>query len=998
MSVTFYAFWNGSEVADLFHAVAGITSTSNYTFLLVCAVLLGFLFVMMQSALKNRGMEAVTWSLSVVVIAYLLFIPKVSVIVHDVSAKSDQVVDGVPMGLGWSVSMLSKVSYWMTTEFEAAFQEPDTTHFTQFGMSLPQRTIKALMAAGPITAQGQDSLKNFIEHCVVPEILSSSVKRHEVLTSPNLWKTVSAAQWVNPARRVMIDETLTTCPQAVGAIETYLTNEELPKMERLLATQLALPENALQNGMLSRVVPGATEIMLGTSQTLTDTLKHTVMLSALPNAFSSYTANNQSPMGVAITIAKAQGNLSSEINYRTLGEMAQDALPKIRNLLEFIMIGLFPIVGVMMVMSGSGLGILRAYYTILLSTALWPPITAVINYLMVHVDAQPMNRLCAEYGGMTLEAIDLIREVGASSQAMAGSLLWIVPVLAYAIAKGSDMAITSMSSSLLSPAQSAAQAQGSSLAMGNINAGNASVDNTSINNRSGNRQDMSSAYTGSDMHVTSNAAGLIRRETSSGTVTAMSVNQSQLGVDMGSSRSRAYGSTDQWSSSAQTNVNHGYTMTDSQGMTRNTSYATRASISTEGANMQSQQQTYSSGQESFMGSSTGRSESHNYGSNGISSDTIATGGNIAMSAMLRTGKTTEDLIKRPSSAGSIPSMFSSPDESLGPLDIPTPAGSNFASGSGGHATPSSISEPQTPAHIDKFLGGSGNFGIRTSASGTHSETVGTNVVASQADNSGERISSKNSTADTTSFSQSMRSQNMSTSDSSRGQVFNDSATKQQSFVAANNTARTQGAQSNSTWGEQASVNNSPMALSMALQQSQGSAIDALWDLNQNQSSREALARQANSNFQLPDNLGNLGAGAQQVSQQQGAQQFANFEGKISSNHLPEVNTQRSELGKFSPQVQTPTYSPSERAARQLDSGIIKAAQTYFKYEQTGLMSSIDRGLFGANIHYSSPDVMANDLKNRAKNNPELSNFLRENAFNSGLSDEEYFNQLGKFYK
>ena len=478
MSVTFYAFWNGSEVADLFHAVVGITSTSNYAFLLVCAVLLGFLFVMMQSALKNRGMEAVTWSMSVVVIAYLLFIPKVSVIVHDVSAKSDQVVENVPMGLGWSVSMLSKVSYWMTTEFEAAFQEPDTTHFTRFGMSLPQRTIKALMVSGPITAQGQDSLKNFIEHCVVPEILSSSVKRHEILTNPNLWKTVSATQWVNPARRVMIDETLTTCPQAVGALETYLNNEELPKMERLLATQLSLPENALQNGMLARVIPGATEIMLGTSQTLTDTLKHTVMLSSLPNAFSAYTANNQSPMGVAITIAKAQGNLSSEINYRTLGEMAQDSLPKIRNLLEFIMIGLFPIVGVMIVMSGSGLGILRAYYTILLSTALWPPITAVINYLMVHVDAQPMNRLCAEYGGMTLEAIDLIREVGASSQAMAGSLLWIVPVLAYAIAKGSDMAITSMSSSLLSPAQSAAQAQGSSLAMGNINAGNASVDNT----------------------------------------------------------------------------------------------------------------------------------------------------------------------------------------------------------------------------------------------------------------------------------------------------------------------------------------------------------------------------------------------------------------------------------------------------------------------------------------------------------------------------------------
>ncbi len=988
MSVTFYAFWNGTEVADLFHAVAGITSTSNYTFLLVCAVLLGFLFVMMQSALKNRGMEAVTWSLSVVVIAYLLFIPKVSVIVHDVSAKSDQVVDGVPMGLGWSVSMLSKVSYWMTTEFEAAFQEPDTTHFTQFGMSLPQRTIKALMAAGPITAQGQDSLKNFIEHCVVPEILSSSVKRHEVLTSPNLWKTVSAAQWVNPARRVMIDETLTTCPQAVGAIETYLNNEELPKMERLLATQLALPENALQNGMLSRVVPGATEIMLGTSQTLTDTLKHTVMLSALPNAFSSYTANNQSPMGVAITIAKAQGNLSSEINYRTLGEMAQDALPKIRNLLEFIMIGLFPIVGVMMVMSGSGLGILRAYYTILLSTALWPPITAVINYLMVHVDAQPMNRLCAEYGGMTLEAIDLIREVGASSQAMAGSLLWIVPVLAYAIAKGSDMAITSMSSSLLSPAQSAAQAQGSSLAMGNINAGNASVDNTSINNRSGNRQDMSSAYTGSDMHVTSNAAGSIRRETSSGTVTAMSVNQSQLGVDMGSSRSRAYGSTDQWSSSAQTNVNHGYTMTDSQGMTRNTSYATRASISTEGANMQSQQQTYSSGQESFMANGMDKKESYSYGSSGVASDAIAIGGSVNASGFGRAGTNIDGVM------GNLMNSTQGATPSFGLTNNPA----STITGAPGVVPPANGSSPDAKPYTDFFKGANLALAAKTNVSGTHSESVSAKVDNSSSDSAGERSTTSSSLSDSTSWSNGIRTQDSSSSDTNRSQSTSATGSEQRNYQTSANTSRAQGSQTNSTWGEQATVNNSPVALAMAIQQSQGSAIDALWNLNQNQDSREALAREANANFQLPDTLGNLGNGQQSSVQQTGNANLSAFRGNAQTQPLPQVNTGSGHVGHFTPQVQTPTYSPAEKEARQLEAGIVKATQTYFKYQQTGTLSVADRALSGAWLYYTAPDVMANDLKSKAKDNPALSTFLKSQATQSALSDEEFMQQLQKVYR
>lgn len=86
---------------------------------------------------------------------------------------------------------------------------------------------------------------------------------------------------------------------------------------------------------------------------------------------------------------------------------------------------------------------------------LWAPLFSVANYLMISVDANPMNRIASEFGGSTLLAAGIIREAGATSQAIAGSIMLLIPVIAFALAKGSDMAFVSMANGLMAPAQGA---------------------------------------------------------------------------------------------------------------------------------------------------------------------------------------------------------------------------------------------------------------------------------------------------------------------------------------------------------------------------------------------------------------------------------------------------------------------------------------------------------------------------------------------------------------
>lgn len=543
----FYAYWNGEQVSDLWTTIAALTSTQDYRTLLICVAVFGFLSVMIGAAVRYRGQDAITWFAATIVLFSVAFVPRVNINVLDVRGGYTQVINDVPIGIGWPASTISRVSYWLTQTFETAFNDVDATSYTRFGMAFPQRVVTSVLSVKPITEYGRVSLVNFSERCVVPEILDNPTKRQALMTTPDIYALISSDGWVNPARRVMIADKVLSCPEALKTLYDALHNHELPALESMLVNQLSLNADDVVSGSVRAAIPNAESVMLGVSRSLTESLRQSVMMAAIPQATMNTAAKaGQAPLSAAVAMARAQGNLASEINYRTLSEMAKSALPKLRNLLEFIVIGLFPITFLLAIGLGtSGIVVIRAYFTLLISVSLWAPITSIMNYLMIHVDAEPLNRLVDAAGGVTLAAATMIRDGGATSQAMAGSLMWLVPVLAYAVAKGSDMALTSMASSVLSPASSAAQAQGSALAAGNVSAGNASLSNVSTNNVNANKTDLGSSYTSPNQHTTHTPYGDWSADRSTGNVTAMRVASTDLGVTASGTYQKNAGTSEQ---------------------------------------------------------------------------------------------------------------------------------------------------------------------------------------------------------------------------------------------------------------------------------------------------------------------------------------------------------------------------------------------------------------------------------------------------------------------
>lgn len=530
MTMEFFAYWNGSQIRDLFEAVVAITGSADFTGLLKTIILFGFLCVITVCALRYRGLDAGSFIFAVALFYGVTLVPKTDLAINDERSGSVYVVSNVPLGLAFMASTTSHVGHWLTDIFEDTFAGVEAERFSRFGMVFPERAVNAILAAGPVTAQGRTLISDFNRNCVMPELIDYPQKIEALSTSGNLWQTIAQTGWVNPARKTQDTAgNWLGCDEAIAFIDNHMATNELPAIQKHLAMKL-LPDQLDASTLILRVLPQAESLLLGVSQSLASSIKHSVFMNTLQSDIDNVAALAGHPLATATALAKAQGNLSSEINYRTMAEIAKDALPKVRNSLEFIILASFPLIFIMVLAAGHMAGtILRSYLTLLVWIQLWAPISAVMNYLIIHTDSHPMNQIIAEYGANTIYAASLIREAGASSQAIAGFLTILAPVIAFAIAKGSDFATAQLAASVMAPAQSAAQSQGASLTSGNISLGNTSWGNVSINTQSGNKSDRSMGFTDSSMLQTASAYGSVTRN-GSGTVTGMSMTPVSMGV------------------------------------------------------------------------------------------------------------------------------------------------------------------------------------------------------------------------------------------------------------------------------------------------------------------------------------------------------------------------------------------------------------------------------------------------------------------------------------
>lgn len=555
---TFYAYWNGEQVTAVLNALALIMNGDDYMGLIKAISVVGILVAAGTALVRMKGEEPLGYFIMFALFYGTMFVPKTTVTVQDLRTAQVYTIANVPLGVAFVSTQTSHVGKWLTETFETNFTSVDDLKFEKNGLAFGARLAEQLQAVRITKPSLQGDLVLFVKNCVNPELMDNPLHLNEMVKSTNLWEYIggSGAFSLNPGRSTMVGGAALSCGTGSGSAYGELTsqiNSEIASAAASLGKQInsGHPD---ANAIILSQIPAVEAVMMNVSRTAQESIKQSMVLNLMRDSQVSIAQLQGNPSSAQVALAVSSAEQSSIVSYASMAKIAQSALPLLRNGIELIVIAVFPIVFILIVLAGMKAGmVLRSYVMTALWVQLWAPLYAVINYMMTKSNNAKI--LDVADGGNTLLNMGGISHLALSDQSIAGLLTVAVPIIALALVKGGEVAMSGVVSSTMSPAQGAAQKAGDSVGQGNVNMGNVNWGNTSAsnmsmgnwgsgnssyNNAGANKNDRSSAWADPQTSSTTTPHGSFTKD-GQGNVTGMQANRWDVGgnVNAGTSTIRS---------------------------------------------------------------------------------------------------------------------------------------------------------------------------------------------------------------------------------------------------------------------------------------------------------------------------------------------------------------------------------------------------------------------------------------------------------------------------
>lgn len=509
-----YAFYNADQVQGVLNAIVMLMGSGgvdgDYLSLIRIAAMLGLFVAVAVGFLRARGEDAGMYLVMMALFYSVLFLPRVTVTIEDVgfAAGAPRTVANVPIGLAFFASTTSKIGYWLTDRTETVFAFPDENiGFKKGGMMGASRALRESQGASftePILAQ---DMQLFMRDCVNPEILVNPPTLTSLMASRTIWADFNTLGLINPGRIV----SLASQPAAVNCGDAYtailgprIAAQVVSERSRIARILSPFVPPATAETTIGTLLPAAEGMVMTASATAAEAIQQRMMINMLNDTSQTLGQVMNDPTAVQNAVAAAQASQAANSSYRIMAKLAAETLPMIRNALELVIMGVFPFMLVLVIVAGAKGGIvLRSYVMAMLWVQLWAPLYAIVNYVGTMTSAKRLTGALEGIDGVTVQNAAQVLNTTISGEAVVGLLTISVPIIALALVKGGEMAMTGVVSGLMGPAQHSADKTGQAVGSGNVSAGNVQWGNYSAHSASVGKYDtdfksMGGAFTSRD--------------------------------------------------------------------------------------------------------------------------------------------------------------------------------------------------------------------------------------------------------------------------------------------------------------------------------------------------------------------------------------------------------------------------------------------------------------------------------------------------------------------
>jgi conjugal transfer mating pair stabilization protein TraG len=431
----------------------------------------------------------------------MLFLPTSTVWVKDTITKYHYKIDRVPYGLALFASQTSKLGKAITEIVEQSFSTPDDMKYQKTGMMFGSDVLERMKSFRITNQNLKENFRNFVGQCVKYDImLNQKYSFDDLKNSSDLWGLITSnpsknrgIYWIPITGRGMAR--YVTCE---GAVEKFnqAWDAELDRSFTLLGRKFftgrfiansgsATPklsmnahlENALKAELKTNLL-NITGYLGDMASSAEDTLKQALVINGLQDAASE----NSKLAGNAITYAETRAMQQQSITFDTVGRLATKLLPIMKAVIEALAYACF-IFLIPLCMIPSGYKFLLNWVAILIWLQAWPPMYAILNYIMnIAARASTISEI-GTAGGLTIANYMGVSEANTEIKLLAGYLSMSIPFICIAIVKGVGTFVH-LAGQMTGTSMQAAGSAAGEVSSGNFSFGNVSMRNQQMDNLS----------------------------------------------------------------------------------------------------------------------------------------------------------------------------------------------------------------------------------------------------------------------------------------------------------------------------------------------------------------------------------------------------------------------------------------------------------------------------------------------------------------------------------
>jgi conjugal transfer mating pair stabilization protein TraG len=517
-----YTISGGAWFRDSLNAVAVFMQSDTGRSLMTVGTVLSVVTCAVAWIRTHDMLTLVKWAMILTIIHVLINVTRPVQIIDATSPHEVYQVDNVPVGLVLPATVITTLGHGLVAGYELFMHQPDALSYNETGMLFGATLIGNSTDYESTSAEQSDLFADYVQNCVVGDmLLNKKYSMNDLMNSEDPYTLIFSKP--SPLRGMFNEVgTFMTCQEAAATLQKMMnTDASVGGTTWTYYVRKYLGNKPERAALYSQLMGDSYQYFYGAGKSASEIMRHNVTLNALRHGFAGYAARNGDTASLV--------NLSAESSFAkmrmaqaTSASIATRTLPVMQTVLTGVLIGLFPLLLVIAMISTLSFEVMKGYVFTFAYLQSWPVLFAILNNAMNSNLQEKTSGIAVTLSNLS-ERQQMFSDVGTT----AGWLALSIPFLSFYLVKGLGNGVSQAGSYLGSALQSSSSQSASQTVDGNWSFNNMQTDNVQ-----GGKWDTNSIHASGQISNQTDTGATVTQTAGGGTVYNTTGAMSKLPMDI----------------------------------------------------------------------------------------------------------------------------------------------------------------------------------------------------------------------------------------------------------------------------------------------------------------------------------------------------------------------------------------------------------------------------------------------------------------------------------